>query len=134
MFALMVAPIRGSRTAKGCRRGSSSSANGEAPLHASIQAGGNCGKVAVAEALLAGSADPCIRDSAGLLPLLDCHRRVHLAGRERCRLAGIRGCHVPEWANCRVFAHPGAKASPGAAAGGPAERRGRARCWSLLLK
>ena len=42
--------------------------NGEAPLHASIRTGGNRGKVAVAEALLAGGADPCIRDAQGFYP------------------------------------------------------------------
>ena len=37
--------------------------NGDAPLHAAIRSGGNRGRVAVAEALLAGGADPCIRDA-----------------------------------------------------------------------
>ena len=39
--------------------------NGEAPLHAAVRTGG---KVAVAEALLAGGADPCIRDAEGFYP------------------------------------------------------------------
>ena len=43
-------------------------ANGEAPLHAAIRTGGTRGKVAVAEALLAGGADPCIRDAQGFIP------------------------------------------------------------------
>ena len=42
--------------------------NGEAPLHAAIRTGGTRGKVAVAEALLAGGADPCIRDAQGFYP------------------------------------------------------------------
>ena len=45
-------------------------ANGEAPLHAAIRTGGTRGKVAVAEALLAGGADPCIRDAQGFIPVL----------------------------------------------------------------
>ncbi len=39
--------------------------NGEAPLHAAVRTGG---KVAVAEALLAAGADPCIRDAEGFYP------------------------------------------------------------------
>ena len=86
------APIRGSRTATGCRRCSCSFArgsargataamlieagadpnrkypNGEAPLHAAIRTGGTRGKAAVAEELLAGGADPCIRDAQGFIP------------------------------------------------------------------
>ena len=42
--------------------------NGEAPLHAAIRNGGNRGKVRVAEALLAGGADPCARDGKGYIP------------------------------------------------------------------
>ena len=42
--------------------------NGEVPLHAAIRTGGTRGKVAVAEALLVGGADPCIRDAQGLYP------------------------------------------------------------------
>ena len=42
--------------------------NGEAPLHAAVRTGGTRGKVAVAEALLAGGADPCIRDAQDFYP------------------------------------------------------------------
>ena len=42
--------------------------NGEAPLHAAIRSGGNRGKVEVAEALLAGGADPCARDAKRYTP------------------------------------------------------------------
>ncbi len=42
--------------------------NGEAPLHAAIRTGGYRGKVEVAEALLAGGADPCARDGQDLIP------------------------------------------------------------------
>ena len=42
---------------------------GEAPLHIAIRTGGNRGKVDVAEALLAGGADPCVRDAQGVHPL-----------------------------------------------------------------
>ena len=42
--------------------------NGEAPLHAAIRTGGTRGKAAVAEELLAGGADPCIRDAQGFIP------------------------------------------------------------------
>lgn len=42
--------------------------NGEAPLHAAIRSGGNRGKVDIAEALLAGGADPCARDGRGFIP------------------------------------------------------------------
>ena len=42
--------------------------NGEAPLHAAIRTGGNRGKVAVADALLAGGASPCVRDAQGFYP------------------------------------------------------------------
>ena len=88
----LAAPIRGSRTATGLpalqrfvREGTGSGEtaallieagadpngkypNGEAPLHASIRTGGTRGKVAVADALLAGGADPCIRDAQGFYP------------------------------------------------------------------
>ena len=42
--------------------------NGDAPLHAAIRSGGNRGKVEAAEALLAGGADPCVRDSRSYIP------------------------------------------------------------------
>ena len=42
--------------------------NGDAPLHATIRSGGNRGKVDVAEALLAGGADPCVRDAKRYTP------------------------------------------------------------------
>ena len=42
--------------------------NGNAPLRAPIREGGNRGKVEVAEALLAGGADPRIRDARGFIP------------------------------------------------------------------
>ena len=42
--------------------------NGDAPLHAAIRSGGNRGKVEVAEALLAGGADPCVRDAMRYIP------------------------------------------------------------------
>ena len=41
---------------------------GEAPLHIAVRTGGNRGKVDVAEALLAGGADPCVRDAQGFIP------------------------------------------------------------------
>ena len=41
---------------------------GEAPLHIAVRTGGNRGKVEVAEALLAGGADPCVRDDRGVIP------------------------------------------------------------------
>ena len=43
-------------------------ANGDAPLHAAIRSGGSPGKVAVAEALLAGGANPCVRDAKQTIP------------------------------------------------------------------
>ena len=43
-------------------------ADGDAPLHVAIRSGGSKGKVEVAEALLAGGADPCIRDAKGYTP------------------------------------------------------------------
>ena len=42
--------------------------NGDAPLHVAIRSGGNRGKVDVAEALLAGGADPCFRDAQRYTP------------------------------------------------------------------
>ena len=42
--------------------------NGDAPLHAAIRSGGNRGKVDVAEALLSGGADPCVRDAKRYTP------------------------------------------------------------------
>ena len=42
--------------------------NGDAPLHATIREGGSRGKLEVAEALLEGGADPCIRDARGYIP------------------------------------------------------------------
>ena len=42
--------------------------NGDAPLHAAIRSGGSRGKVAVAEALLAGGANPCVRDAEQTIP------------------------------------------------------------------
>ena len=41
---------------------------GEAPLHIAIRTGGSRSKVDVAEALLAGGADPCVRDAEGFIP------------------------------------------------------------------
>lgn len=42
--------------------------NGDAPLHVAIRSGGNRGKVDVAEALLSGGADPCVRDAKRYTP------------------------------------------------------------------
>ncbi len=42
--------------------------SGDAPLHVTIRAGGSRGKFEVADALLAGGADPCIRDAKGYIP------------------------------------------------------------------
>ena len=42
--------------------------NGDAPLHVTIRSGGSRGKVEVAEALLAGGADPCVRDAQRYIP------------------------------------------------------------------
>ena len=41
---------------------------GETPLHSAIRSGGSLGKVEVVEALLAGNADPCVRDAEGYIP------------------------------------------------------------------
>ena len=42
--------------------------DGSAPLHTAIRMGGNRGKVGVVKALLAGNADPCVRDAKGFIP------------------------------------------------------------------
>ena len=42
--------------------------NGDAPLHVTIRSGGSRGKVEVAEALLSGGADPCVRDAQRYTP------------------------------------------------------------------
>ena len=42
--------------------------NGDAPLHVTIRSGGSRGKIEVAEALLAGGADPCVRDARRYTP------------------------------------------------------------------
>ena len=41
---------------------------GDAPLHVAIKEGGSYGKTAVVAALLAGNADPCVRDGAQYTP------------------------------------------------------------------
>ena len=42
--------------------------NGDAPLHVTIRSGGSRGKIEVAEALLSGGADPCVRDARRYTP------------------------------------------------------------------
>ena len=42
--------------------------DGDAPLHVAIRSGGSRGKVKVVEALLAGGADPCVRDAKRYTP------------------------------------------------------------------
>ena len=42
--------------------------DGDAPLHAAIRSGGSRGKVEVVKALLAGGADPCVRDAKRYTP------------------------------------------------------------------
>ena len=42
--------------------------NGDAPLHVTIRSGGSRGKVEVADALLSGGADPCVRDARRFTP------------------------------------------------------------------
>ena len=64
-------PDRGDTVARLLRAGANpdrKDPDGEAPLHIAIRTGGNRGKVEVAEALLAGGADPCIRDGQGFIP------------------------------------------------------------------
>ena len=56
--------------------------NGDAPLHATIRSGGSRGKVEVAEALLAGGADPCVRGrSAATSPITSLARVGRSTGR-----------------------------------------------------
>ena len=64
-------PDRGGTVARLLRAGADpdrKDPDGEAPLHIAIRTGGNRGKVGVAGALLAGGADPCIRDARGFVP------------------------------------------------------------------
>ena len=64
-------PDRGDTVARLLRAGADpdrKDPGGEAPLHIAIRTGGNRGKVDVAEALLAGGADPCVRDAQGFIP------------------------------------------------------------------
>ena len=64
-------PDRGDTVARLLRAGADpdrKDPGGEAPLHIAIRTGGNRGKVDVAEAWLAGGADPCVRDAQGFIP------------------------------------------------------------------
>ena len=69
--------------------------NGDAPLHAAIRSGGNRGKVDVAEALLSGGADPCVRDAKRYTPMRSHGKAVPSTGCWRRRRGRVRRPEVP---------------------------------------
>ena len=87
-------PDRGDTVARLLRAGADpdqKDPGGEAPLHIAIRTGGNRGKVDVAEALLAGGADPCVRDAQGGSSPIRSPRREVRSVRHSIGRAGTTG-------------------------------------------